>query len=61
LVVYLGRLEDRPVRPDEANALIYWLFGAFITGRFSGAADTSIAQDALAAKSADGLSSLFSD
>lgn len=59
LVVYLGKREDRALASDEADALIYWLFGAFITGRFSGAADTAIAQDALAARSDDPIASLY--
>lgn len=56
LVVLLGSQEKKF---DEADALIYWLLGAFVTGRYSAAADTKIAQDSIAAKSDEPIRSLY--
>jgi hypothetical protein len=50
LVVLLGRY-DKAEEFTEADAIIYWLLCVFVTGRYSAAADTKIAQDALAARS----------
>lgn len=48
LVAYLGTRPDEALEATAADALIYWLFGAFINGRYSQSADTHIAQDAKA-------------
>ncbi len=60
LVVYLGNRNESPMPADEASGLIYWLLGAFVLQRFSAAADTAIAQDAVAIKSGKGLPGLYS-
>lgn len=49
LVVLLGRF-DSSVEFTDADAVIYWLLAVFITGRYSAAADTKIAQDSLSAR-----------
>lgn len=60
LVVLLGRLAEAKDEPlEEADALIYWLYAVFITGRFSAAADTKIATDALAVRSGDPIRNLY--
>lgn len=61
LAVYLALHGMEELSDETADALLYWLFGAFITGRFSGSVDTAIAQDALAARSADPVKGLFSN
>ena len=59
LVAYLGTRPDAPLSREEANGLLYWLFAAFITGRYNQSGDTRIAQDALAIKAADPLPALY--
>jgi len=57
LVVLLGvRRGEKLANPEW---LIYWLFGAFITARYSAAGDTKIAQDSLAARSEDPVTGLY--
>jgi hypothetical protein len=58
LVVLLGRY-DKNQEFTEADALIYWLLSVFVTGRYSAAADTKIAQDALAARSDDPVRAVY--
>lgn len=58
LVGYLGARRDEPLGEEEANGLIYWLLGAFLTGRYNQAADTKIAQDAQAVRSPEPLIAL---
>lgn len=57
LVALLGRYEGQEFK--DADALVYWLFGAFITQRYSAAADTKIAQDALAAREDNPLRAMY--
>lgn len=57
LVVLLGRHQEKQL--DDPDALIYWLFGAFVTGRYSSAADTKIAQDSTAARSDDPIRGIY--
>jgi hypothetical protein len=59
VAVYLGLHADEGLSDEDADALVYWLFAAFVTGRFSQAADTNIAQDALAVRSAQPIQALF--
>jgi hypothetical protein len=60
LVAYLGARDDsKPLAIEEADALMYWLLGAFLTGRFSQSGDTRIAEDAKAIRSADPLENLY--
>lgn len=61
LVVYLGHRDDSAMSSEEANALIYWLFGAFLLQRFSGAVETVIAQDAAAARGGGGVEKLYAN
>ena len=58
LVVLLGQ-HDRNVEFTESDALIYWLLSVFVTGRFSSAADTKIAQDALSARRPDPVRQMY--
>lgn len=58
LVVLLGRY-DKDVEFTEADALIYWLLSVFVMGRYSAAADTKIAQDALAARKDDPVRRMY--
>lgn len=58
LVALLGRY-DKTEEFTEADAVIYWLLSVFVTGRFSAAADTKIAQDSLAARSDQPVRRLF--
>jgi hypothetical protein len=58
LVVLLGRFGS-DAEFTEADAVIYWLLSVFLTGRYSSAADTKIAQDALAARSDDPIRNLY--
>lgn len=60
-VVHLGTRDDTPMPADEANALLYWIFGAFLLGRFSAAADSVIAQDAGELKAGRGLAGLYAN
>jgi len=60
LVAFLGSRPDVPLTENEANAVIYWLFGAFIQGRYSSAVETAFAQDLAAIRSPKPLESLFS-
>jgi hypothetical protein len=57
LVALLGRRRGQEFR--EADALVYWLLGAFVTARYSAAADTKIAQDALAARSPEPVKEIY--
>jgi hypothetical protein len=59
IVTYLGIRPDAPLSPDDANALLYWLFGAFITGRYNQSGDTRIAEDAKAVRGPNPLEDLF--
>jgi hypothetical protein len=59
LVVYLGLRDDKPLDAEERNALIYWLFGAWVQARFSGSSETVIAQDVAAVRSAEPIESLY--
>jgi hypothetical protein len=59
LVAFLGSRPDTPLAAEEANALIYWLFAAFIRGRYNQSADTVIAQDVQAVLSNEPIKSLF--
>ncbi len=58
LVVLLGR-HDKDAEFSEADAVIYWLLSVFVTGRYSAAADTKIAQDSLAARSQEPVRRVF--
>lgn len=60
LVVLLGREAQAKQKPlEEADALIYWLLAVFVSGRYSAAADTKIAADALSARSEDPIRALY--
>jgi hypothetical protein len=59
LVVHLGRRSDDPMPAEEAKALLYWLFGAFVLQRFSGAVETVIAQDVAVIRSGAGIEGLY--
>lgn len=59
IVAYLGRRPDTPLPVDEANALLYWLFGAFLTGRYNQSGDTRIAEDAKAVREVDPIAALY--
>lgn len=61
LVAFLGRRPDSPLKPDDANALLYWLFGAFITGRYNQSGDTKIAEDAKAVRTDEPIKGLFAN
>lgn len=58
LVALLGRF-DSSKEFTHADALVYWLLAVSVTGRFSSAADTKIAQDALAARAEDPVQRLY--
>jgi hypothetical protein len=58
-VTFLGSRPEEPLPADQARSLIYWLFGVFMTARYSGSADTVMAQDSLAARGADPLTSMY--
>src|SRR4051812_32944877 len=58
LVVLLGRY-DKQQEFTDADAVIYWLLSVFVMGRYSSAADTKIAQDALSARSEDPVRRMF--
>jgi hypothetical protein len=59
LAVYLGSRRDVPLVPEDANALLYWLFGAFITGRYNQSGDTRIAEDAKAVRGPNPIDDLY--
>jgi hypothetical protein len=59
VVVFLGSRPDVALPENDANALIYWLFGAFIQGRYSGSVETVLAQDLGAIRSREPLLGLF--
>src|SRR4029079_2266939 len=61
LVAFLGARGDVALPPDDANALLYWLFGAFITGRYNQSGDTRIAEDAKAIRTETPIQSLFAN
>lgn len=58
LVVLLGRY-DKTEEFTDSDAIIYWLLSVFVTGRYSAAADTKIAQDSLAARRDDPVREMF--
>lgn len=60
LVVLLSRF-DKDNEFTESDALRYWLLSVFVTGRFSAAADSKIATDALAARSDEPLKKLYAN
>lgn len=59
LVAYLGARADAPLATEDANALLYWLFGAFLTGRYNQSGDTRIAEDAKAVRDAQPIDALY--
>ena len=61
LVAFLGARPDEALKPDDANALVYWLFGAFVTGRYNQSGDTKIAEDAKAVREGEPVRALFSN
>ena len=61
LVAFLGARPDEVLLPDEASALLYWLFAAFVTGRYNQSGDTKIAEDAKAVRGTAPIRGLFSN
>jgi hypothetical protein len=61
LVAFLGTRPDEALDAQAADALLYWLFGAFITGRYSQSVDTHIAQDAKAVLGPDPIKALVAN
>jgi hypothetical protein len=61
LVAYLGLRPDEPLSNTDADALLYWLFAAFIGGRYSGAVETVLAQDLRAIRSPDPIPGLIAN
>src|SRR5919108_6411721 len=59
LVALLGSRPDESLDTEEANALIYWLFGAFIQARYSGSLETVLGQDLAAIRSSEPMVRLF--
>jgi hypothetical protein len=59
LVAYLGSRPDDPLHVDDANALLYWMFGAFLTGRYNQSSDTRIAEDAKAVREPQPIVALY--
>jgi hypothetical protein len=59
LVVFLGSRPDEALTTEEANSLIYWLFGAFIQARYSGSTETVLGQDLAAIRSTEPIVTLF--
>lgn len=59
LVAYLGLRADEPLTGEDADALVYWLFAAFIHSRYSSAVETVLAQDLDAIRSPDPIGGLF--
>jgi hypothetical protein len=59
IVAYLGRRSDAPLPSHEADALIYWLFGAFLTGRYNQSGDTRIAEDSKAVRETEPIAALY--
>lgn len=61
VVAFLGLREDAPLEEETRDALLYWLFAAWVQGRFSGSAETSIAQDVAAVRSDDPIGKLYAN
>lgn len=61
LVAYLGTRAEAPLASDDANALLYWMFGAFLTGRYNQSGDTRIAEDAKAIRDAKPIEALYAN
>lgn len=59
LVAYLGLRNDKPLKEDERDALLYWLFGAWILARYSGSSATVIAQDVVAIRTPKPIEALY--
>jgi len=59
LVAFLGLRPEKPLAADDADAMIYWLFAAFIKGRYSGSTETVLAQDLAAVRSQEPLEALY--
>lgn len=59
LVAFLGSRADVPLSSEDADALVYWLFGSFIQARYSGSTETVLAQDLGATRSKEPLPNLF--
>lgn len=60
LVALLSRYrEPGQAAFEEADAVAYWLFGVLITGRFSAAADSMIAADAMAVRKSEPVKALY--
>jgi hypothetical protein len=59
LVSYLGLRPEEAFSGEDADALLYWLFGAFIRGRYSGSSETVLAQDLAAVRSPKPTEGLF--
>jgi hypothetical protein len=58
-VAFLGLRPDEPQPSQDADALVYWLFGAFIQGRYSVSTETVLGQDLRAIRSTSPLAELF--
>jgi hypothetical protein len=57
-VAYLAKKDDR-LEETQARALVYWLFGAWLSGRFSYSAQSTITQDVKAVEGDDALVALW--
>jgi hypothetical protein len=61
VVAFLGLRDDEALDDNTRDALLYWLFGAWIQARFSGSAQTVMSQDVAAVKSEDPIRKLFAN
>jgi hypothetical protein len=59
LVAFLGLRPDAALTHEDADALLYWLFAAFVQGRYSGSTETVLAQDLRAIRSGTPVKGLF--
>lgn len=61
LTTYLGLYGEEQLQDENRKALLYWLLGAWVHARFSGAAQTAIAQDVSAVRSDDPVKRLYAN
>jgi hypothetical protein len=59
LIAFLGLRPDEPLTEEAADTIVYWLFAAFIQGRYSGSTETVLGQDLRAIRSPEPLRGLL--
>ncbi len=59
IATFLGTRPDEPLDAQDANALVYWMFGANLALRYSAGKETRLAEDLAAVRSSEPIRNLL--